>query len=341
MNEEKESVTQQESIQNSSAETFCAGEDPAAEALEEADASQNFEDNPLVAEEAPKKCLRCGAVLMTEQKFCPNCGASVEDMLIPKASICKNCGIEIPAENKFCPNCGKPVSTIKELPEVRKTSGKKLKIILGVSIALVLIIAVIACLSIVFRKIPVESIVLSDYKIELKEEERKSVSCTVYPGNASDKTVVWTSSDQFVATVNEYGMVTAVGKGVCMITASADGKSAAISVTVKKKGPNFKALYEGIESSVKYGWELGSDNSYLSADTNVYDLDDYTNSNIWYSIKEMNTKIGLPASLANDMANTTWSMGKQKEIFEDVGVEVSWTYHPDKGMEVTYKLINN
>ena len=85
---------------------------------------------------------------------------------------------------------------------------------------------------------------------------------------------------------------------------------------------------------------MGSDGSYLKADTNVYDLDDFSNSDIWYSIKEMNKKLGLPESLNSDMGGTTWSMGKQRQTFDAVGVEVTWTYHPDKGMEVTYKLIN-
>ena len=108
-----------------------------------------------------------------------------------------------------------------------------------------------------------------------------------------------------------------------------------------KKGPDFEKLYNEIDSDVRYGWTLGSDNSYLKADTNVYDLDDYSNSYIWYSIEDMNEKLGLPESLNNDMLETTWSMGKQSETFKDAGVTVTWTYHPDKGLEVTYKLIND
>ena len=54
----------------------------------------------------------------------------------------------------------------------------------------------------------------------------------------------------------------------------------------------------------------------------------------------MNTELGLPDSLSKDMGQTTWSMGKQQEEFEDAGVKVTWTYHPDKGLEVTYKLLN-
>lgn len=104
-----------------------------------------------------------------------------------------------------------------------------------------------------------------------------------------------------------------------------------------KKTPNFSTLYNDLSS--KSGWTLGSDGSYLRADTNTFDLEDYSNSSVLSEIKSMNRKMGLPESLYNDMINTTWSMGKQQEIFENIGISVSWTYHPDKGLEVTYKLI--
>ena len=189
-------------------------------------------------------------------------------------------------------------------------------------------------------KKPVEQIVLNKTDVTIKEEETFTFTCTVVPNDASDKNVTWSSSDNTVATVDASGTITGIKAGTCTITASADEKIAVANITVKEKGPDFKKLYEQIDADVKYGWEVGSDGSYLKADTNVYDLDDFSNSDIWYSIKEMNKKLGLPESLNRDMGGTTWSMGKQRQTFDAVGVEVTWTYHPDKGMEVTYKLIN-
>lgn len=199
---------------------------------------------------------------------------------------------------------------------------------------------VTATVTITVKK-PVEQVVLNKSDVTIKEEETFTFTCTVVPNDASEKNVTWTSSDSSIATVNANGTITGVKAGTCTITVLADGKSAVANITVKEKGPDFKKLYNEIESDVKYGWEVGSDGSYLMADTNVYDLDDYSNSAIWYSIKDMNKKLGLPNSLDNDMAQTTWSMGRQNQTFEDAGVTVTWTYHPDKGMEVTYKLINN
>ena len=107
-----------------------------------------------------------------------------------------------------------------------------------------------------------------------------------------------------------------------------------------KKGPDLEAIYDEYCSP---SWaDLGSDGSYLFVDTNPYDEDDGDYTYMFVvnnAIEDINEALGLPESLNNDMDQTTWSMGKQKETFEDIGIDVSWTYHPDKGLEVTYKLI--
>ena len=207
-----------------------------------------------------------------------------------------------------------------------------------ISIAALLIASFLVCLTACFST-PVTNVILNKQEVTLKEGETFTFTCTVLPADATNKTVTWISSDTSIAVVDANGTVTGVRAGTCMITAYADSINASAEITVKEKGPDFKKLYDEIDSDVKYGWDVGSDGSYLMADTNVYDLDDYSNFSIWNSIKEMNKKLGLPDSLGNDMLQTTWSMGRQNKVFTSAGVEVTWTYHPDKGMEVTYKLI--
>lgn len=186
-------------------------------------------------------------------------------------------------------------------------------------------------------KVAVENVVLDKSTAIIKVEETLQLIGTVIPNNATESTISWQSSSSSVATVSATGLVTGISEGTCTITASANGKFAVCVITVKKKAPDLRALYNNL--SDKFGWTLGSDGSYLSADTNVYDLDDYSYTSILYEIKDMNESLGLPDSLWNDMLQTTWSMGKQQETFENIGIKVSWTYHPNKGMEVTYKLI--
>ncbi|MBP3624605.1 MAG: Ig-like domain-containing protein, partial [Peptococcaceae bacterium] len=65
-----------------------------------------------------------------------------------------------------------------------------------------------------------------------------TLTATVLPENATNKTVTWTSSDETVATVAD-GVVTALKAGNVTITATADGKSATCEVTVKAKSSGY------------------------------------------------------------------------------------------------------
>ncbi len=208
-----------------------------------------------------------------------------------------------------------------------------------IALATIMLVSILACL--IGCSTPVSQIILNKQELSIKEEDTFTLTCTIIPTNATNKTVSWVSSDTSVAVVDDNGTITGISAGTCMITAYADKVNASVNVTVKEKGPDFQKLYNELGSAVKYGFSVASDGSYLSADTNVYNLDDYFNYDIRDAITDLHEKMGLPESLDEDMWNTTWSMGKQHETFEGVGVTVSWTYHPDKGLEVTYKLINN
>lgn len=61
-----------------------------------------------------------------------------------------------------------------------------------------------------------------------------SLTATVNPSNATNKSVIWSSSNSFVANVNSSGVVSPLGVGSCTITVTTidGGKTAACSVTV-------------------------------------------------------------------------------------------------------------
>ncbi len=82
--------------------------------------------------------------------------------------------------------------------------------------------------------VPVESIELSANFLTLAAGEEAVLRATVTPENATDRIIVWTSSDTSVATVED-GTVTAVEAGSCTITASVGEKSTSCSVVVKSK----------------------------------------------------------------------------------------------------------
>ncbi|MBQ4283301.1 MAG: Ig domain-containing protein [Lachnospira sp.] len=79
------------------------------------------------------------------------------------------------------------------------------------------------------------SVNLNKNKALLEEKGQKvGLTATVWPNNATNKSVVWKSSDTSVATVNSQGVVTAVGEGFVTITATTvnGGKVASCDVAV-------------------------------------------------------------------------------------------------------------
>jgi len=79
------------------------------------------------------------------------------------------------------------------------------------------------------------SIILNQTSISLPIGSTQTLTATVMPANASNKTVTWSSSDESVATVDANGNVTGITTGLATITATTnDGSdlSASCAVTV-------------------------------------------------------------------------------------------------------------
>ena len=84
------------------------------------------------------------------------------------------------------------------------------------------------------KVIAVTSVELNKSSLELIEGDSETITATVKPDDATDKTVTWSTSDASVATV-EGGKVTAIKEGTANITAKAGEKSAECKITVSKK----------------------------------------------------------------------------------------------------------
>ncbi|OZG53569.1 Bacterial Ig-like domain (group 2) [Pseudoscardovia radai] len=104
------------------------------------------------------------------------------------------------------------------------------------------------------QPVPVTGVTISTDSLKLVEGQNGTLTASVTPSNATDKTITWESSDPSVATVNG-GIVTAVKAGTATITAkSSNGKSATCTVTVNPATvpvtgvsvtPSIKSLYVG------------------------------------------------------------------------------------------------
>ena len=82
--------------------------------------------------------------------------------------------------------------------------------------------------------VPVTGVKLNKETLELFTDGSETLTATVEPGNATNKNVTWSSSDETIATVDNNGTVTAVGAGEATITATAGGITATCVVHVRK-----------------------------------------------------------------------------------------------------------
>lgn len=85
--------------------------------------------------------------------------------------------------------------------------------------------------SVVAQTVPVTSVTLNHTALTLDVGGSQQLTATVLPTNATNPSVVWSASNGNCTVAN--GLVTAVNAGNCVITATANGKSATCSVTVE------------------------------------------------------------------------------------------------------------
>lgn len=94
------------------------------------------------------------------------------------------------------------------------------------------------------EEIDVESVSLDKTTLTLKPGTSDTLTATVAPEDATDKSLRWTSSNTNVATVDATGKVTAVGNGTAVITVSTvdGGFTAQCTVTVSEDKPEIVAV---------------------------------------------------------------------------------------------------
>lgn len=91
--------------------------------------------------------------------------------------------------------------------------------------------------------VAVTNVTLNKDTLNLMVGDTAALTATVTPDNATDKAIVWSTTDGNVATVDN-GAIVATGAGTATITATAGGKSATCTVTVTAEPilPNHEGL---------------------------------------------------------------------------------------------------
>lgn len=115
----------------------------------------------------------------------------------------------------------------------------------------------------------------------------------------------------------------------------------ALLIVLTSCGKNIlKKAYEEIITeypSAVLCFEISDDGSFVSVDTNPYDIDDYSVSGAFSVIPAFHEKLGLSDYIWEEMLQTSALDGRQTD--GNGQIEVSRKYHPDTGLEAIYKLI--
>ena len=100
---------------------------------------------------------------------------------------------------------------------------------------------------------------------------------------------------------------------------------------------NFRDMYADL---ARNNWcEIGKDGSGMSLDTNPDNEDDYfgvDSIEAMDAIEKVNRDLGFNDSVAQEMQQTRSIDGRQSASNDDY--EITWSDHPDNGLEVLYKL---
>lgn len=237
----------------------------------------------------------------TENKGCTTFGCSeqhYEAQHTNPTDVCSKCGAPLGDGQAFCPKCGTP----KNAPK-KNVCGK--------------------C------------------GAELQDGQEFCPKCGQKAGLAVDAGVN-SAINQFNAGVQK---TNAKKKKTPLIIGIAVAVVAVVIAVIALGGggKDFNDLYPGLDDE---SWcSIASDGSYMKIDTNPYNEDsddltwsDYENYVIPANdmIEQINKDLGFSDALMEKMNSTTWSQGQQTDSNEKY--KVTWTYHPDKGLEVMYEL---
>lgn len=174
---------------------------------------------------------------------------------------------------------------------------------------------------------------------EVEEGNTITLTATVQPDNATDKTVTWVSAHESIATVVD-GVVTGIAPGQAIISAKAGDKTATCTVTVTAVVPAFSAIDLGL--SVKWanknvGAEFPEDPGDYFAWGETEPKQEFSWYNYkWYdgsAITKYNLTDGLSTLLPEDDAANAALGGQWRlpldEEFKELVTQCTWIQEGD------------
>lgn len=166
--------------------------------------------------------------------------------------------------------------------------------------------------------VAVTSVTVSSKTLNLEVGQTSTLTATVTPDNATDKTVTWTSSNDKVATVVD-GTVAAVGEGTATITATAaNGKKDTCKVTVKV--PAHKHIPVAVPAQESTCMEKGWEAYYKCSACGAVVDENGNAAQIKYlplAAHKLTETKAVPATCTEDGTEAYWTCSVCKKMFAD------------------------
>lgn len=190
------------------------------------------------------------------------------------------------------------------------------------------------------RYTPVTGISLNKTYLSMTQYDTETLSATISPSDATDKSVTWVSDNPSVAKVDSKGLVTAVSGGSAVITARSEDSSLTASCTVSVTADSHEAVDLGL--SVK--WAACNYNAASSYEVGGYYLwgDPTGNAKIGfdmvggeivplYSAPNMDSIGGTSYDIVRAKWGGKWRLPSMSE-FNELYSKCTWTYTSQNGV---------
>ncbi|MDR2287162.1 MAG: Ig-like domain-containing protein [Prevotellaceae bacterium] len=141
-------------------------------------------------------------------------------------------------------------------------------------VCLFTVVAISSCKNDEKDPVEVTGVTLNKTELTLNVGSSETLTATVMPNDADNKTVTWTTSDSTKVKVTVNGLVTAVAKGSAKIVASAGSKSDECAVTVTadttitatvENGSSFNGEVDTVKAEIEYIKSNGRWDDYMLA----------------------------------------------------------------------------
>ena len=165
------------------------------------------------------------------------------------------------------------------------------------------------------KTITVKKISFEETSVILEKGSKKSLTVLIEPGNATNKTIEWSSSNNNVVKVDENGNIEAVGLGTANIVAKTNDKTAICDVIVKDMtNPSSSPTLNIVTETDSYTITGGKENinkKYYSNDKDVTihilsndnDVEYYAFSN---SLDGVKTKYSIKQPISISLNDSSW-----------------------------------